>query len=247
MQPKNDSHIKGIDVSMHQGNIDWHEVKADGYEFAFIKATEGIGWIDPYLTRNVEQARLAGLKVGVYHFAHPDNNVDEDVKFFLSVVGNLTLDLPYVLDLEQTKGLNREQISTFADQWLSKVKERTGKKVMLYTYTNFARNNLTPILSKWPLWIAHYGVNQPIDNGIWNEWSVFQYASDGKVNGIRGNVDMNVAERSLLGLEEKPQIEQKQMIDKPGEIWYGNGFAGLGWYFRHSDGWRLFQADLGGK
>lgn len=193
MQGRSNTDILGIDVSMWQGDINWPRVASAGVRFAYIKATEGIGWQDPKWRQNYEGAKAAGILVGFYQFAHPDNDVDQDVDYFLSVVGGLPVDLPYVLDVEQTKGLGRDAITRFVDAWCTKAQERTGHPVMVYTYTNFARNYLGPELKKWPLWIAEYGVSQPQDNGVWDRWTVWQYTSEGRIDGINGNVDLNVA------------------------------------------------------
>ena len=76
--------------------------------------------------------------------------------------------------------------------FLEEVKRLTGKDVVVYTYTNFARTSLTSILSKYPLWIANYDVTTPGDNPIWNSWVGFQYSESGTVPGISGYCPLDV-------------------------------------------------------
>lgn len=197
MQARNSANIKIIDVSHHQGTIDWKKVAADGVKGVFIKATEGVGYTDPLFRKNVQGAAIAGLKVGFYHFAHPDNSPTAEAKYFTDVVKGLKADFPFVLDLEQTKMKTAAQLTEFAVAWLTEVERQTGHRVMLYTGASFARSYLGKALAKWPLWVAHYGVNQPMSNTTWDRWAVFQYTSTGKVNGITGNVDMNEMERDF--------------------------------------------------
>lgn len=216
MQLRNPNNIRIIDISHHQGTIDWPKVAADGVKGVFIKATEGIGYIDPLFRKNVQGAIAAGLKVGFYHFAHPDNSPVAEAKHFTDTVKGLKTDLPLVLDLEQAKGKTGYQLTTFAASWLDEVERLTTKRVMLYTGASFAKTYLGAALSKWPLWVAHYNVNQPMANATWNKWAVFQYTSSGKVNGIVGNVDVNEMELSywMEITKSNPQQPQKP-VDKP--------------------------------
>ena len=95
--------LLGIDVSNWQGNIDWEQVKADGYSYAWAKSTEGMTYTDPMFFTNMENGLNANVVMGAYHFARPDNNTpQEDAANFLNVasayIGNGFL--PPVLDLE---------------------------------------------------------------------------------------------------------------------------------------------------
>lgn len=190
MKPRNQSNAKGIDVSRHQGNIDWPKVKVD---FAFIKATEGIGYIDPQFRRNAADANAVGIPVGYYHYAHPEtNSALAEAAAFIDATKGQACQLPYVLDLEgEASKLNKDALSKWAYEFMSTVKNRTGKPVMLYTGAYFARDQVSGILGDFPLWVAHYGASTPLANSTWNDWTFFQYSSSGSVAGIIGNVDMN--------------------------------------------------------
>ena len=193
MQKRNPNHWQGIDVSHWQGNIDWAKVRKAGVQFAFIKATEGKHYIDPLWKKNATEAAQAGIPKGYYHFArfNGEHTATAEAFHFINTIHSEESQLPYVLDLEVTNGLDRVALSRATKLFLDTVKLETNQQVMIYTNTNMARNHLIDILKDFPLWIAHYNVDQPGVNNIWNEWHVFQYSSKGKIPGIKGYVDLD--------------------------------------------------------
>jgi lysozyme len=194
MQSRDASNVKIIDVSHHQGLINWPKVATDGVKGVFIKASQGTGYVDDMLIRNARGAAGEGIKVGYYHYCNPErgNAPEVEAEHFADTVQDLPLDLPLVLDVEGEAGaLGTTKLTDWCRRFLKYLQKRTGKQVMVYTGGSFARS-LGAALGEYPLWVAHYGVNTPISNGTWKEWSVFQYSSSGKVTGIAGNVDMNV-------------------------------------------------------
>lgn len=220
MQAKTPSNLKIIDVSHHQndkGKIDWNAVKSDGVAGVIIKATEGKTWIDMKLSSNALGATTAGLKVGYYHYAHPELNdpYTEAVNFY-KTIKTFKADFPHALDIEEQDAgekLGADGLTKWCVTWLQEVERLTGHPTMIYTGGSFANSYLREELSKWPLWIAHYGVNKPMANPTWDKWSVFQYTSSGSVAGITGNVDVNAMELSFFNKfvkqEEKPKMEKK--------------------------------------
>ncbi|MGG0939851.1 glycoside hydrolase family 25 protein [Brevibacillus centrosporus] len=224
MQARNSANIKIIDVSRHQGTIDWKKVATDGVKGVFIKATEGIGYTDPLFRANVQGALAAGLKVGFYHYCRPEtgNSAAKEAEWFLSVVAGLQATLPHVLDVEgAAANIGAAMLTVWCYNWLETVEQRSGHRAMVYTGASFAKTYLGAKLAKWPLWVAHYGVNQPMANPTWQRWSVFQYTSSGEVAGIAGNVDMNEMELSFWAEKTNPQKVEKPVdkpTDKPAEI-----------------------------
>ena len=195
LQEKSSTNVKIIDVSHWQGAIDWEKVKDDGVKGVFIKATEGTSYVDPKFKENAINAKKAGLKIGFYHFAHPNNDPVKEVEHFLKTIKDFQNDLPLVLDLENNKGLTKSQVTAFAEKWLNEIIKRTGQTPLFYSYTSFIKSYIDKSLNKFPLWIAQYTTAlKPSSNGIWNEWKVWQYSDSGKVNGINGNVDLNYME-----------------------------------------------------
>lgn len=194
MQARNPNNAQGIDISHHQGVIDWSKVKASGkVDFAFIKATEGLGYVDPQFKRNAAAANSVGIAVGYYHYAHPETNQAlDEANAFVNATKGYARQLPYVLDLEgESAKLTTAALTVWALTFMREVKRLTGAEVMMYTGAYFARDEVGSELSEFPLWIAHYGTNKPLDNDTWDKWTVFQYTSSGSVPGISGNVDMN--------------------------------------------------------
>lgn len=220
MQARNPANIKIIDVSHHQKEIDWKKVAADGVQGVFIKATEGVGYTDPLFRANVQGALGAGLKVGFYHYCRPEtgNTAAKEAESFLAAVAGLPASLPHVLDVEEAAAnLGAAKLTDWCYSWLQTVEQRSVHRVMVYTGAYFASKYLGAKLAKWPLWVAHYGVNQPMANPTWQRWSVFQYTSSGKVAGIAGNVDMNEMDATFWAELTNPQKGDKP-VDKPKEI-----------------------------
>ncbi|MFC3885468.1 GH25 family lysozyme [Bacillus songklensis] len=211
MQARSATNYKVIDVSHHNGNIEWRKVALDGVRGVYIKATEGRTYTDPKFLINYKSAKSAGLRVGFYHFARPDNNRPADeVNHFINVTQSLEADLPYSLDLEVAADLGADRLTDFAYEWLMGLVNKTGHPVMIYASAGYARSYLKSKLGQFPLWVAHYTTERtPMANHTWDQWHMFQYTSSGKVNGISGNVDINEAIPELFELVSKPvtQVE----------------------------------------
>lgn len=178
--------IPGIDVSRHQGTIDWTAVARSGVRFVWMKATEGQSYVDPTFARNWDGARAVGLAVGAYHFAHPSSPAGIQARHFCNVAPRPQPgDLPPVLDIEDTRIGNPVQ---FVKDWCAIVEHVTGRTPVVYTYLDYWRRRLDSGkgLERYPLWIARYG---PEPTGV--NWLAWQYTSDGRVPGINGRVDRN--------------------------------------------------------
>lgn len=209
---------KGIDVSNWQKEIDWKQVKDAGYQFAFMKATEGTDYVDYTFDKNRQGAKDAGLKVGFYHYFHPEDSVDAQVKLFCDKIGKAEPDaLRLVIDAEDPDKWTRfplDQRVKMVDDFLQGVKNRTGltPEVCVYCSPNFADEILgnSPVLQKYSLWIANYGVDQPRLPGPWGKWDFWQYTSSGKVPGINGRVDLNVFNGSDINQKQvnKDQVQR---------------------------------------
>jgi GH25 family lysozyme M1 (1,4-beta-N-acetylmuramidase) len=216
MQAITEKDLPGIDVSRHQGIVNWPQVASAGVKFAFIKATDGVGYVDPQFQRNAAEAHAAGLPIGFYHYAHPElNSAASEVNAFLSAVSEYPSSLPHVLDLEgKAANIGASAVTAWAYEWLSEVKNRTDRSVMLYTGASFARTYCGAKLAEFPLWIAHYGVKQPMSNPLWNRWSVFQYSETGACAGIIGTVDINVMDAEFYAQCTSAKEAEDVALDK---------------------------------
>ena len=183
--------IVGIDVSAHNGDIDFNKVRADGYSFVFIKASEGEDYQDSKFLKNYEKARHAGLKVGAYHFFRKKTDGLNQAKNFLEMVGWCKLDLPLVVDVEDWSNddqIKDERTQKHLDAMLDNLKSR-GYKVMIYTngngYKKYIKNGQINI----NLWLCSF--KQP-DKLRRIPHQMQQYSHWGRVRGIWGDVDLNV-------------------------------------------------------
>jgi GH25 family lysozyme M1 (1,4-beta-N-acetylmuramidase)/lysozyme family protein len=204
--------LRGFDASSYQGTIDWTKVKKSGMSFVYIKATEGLTIKDSKFDEYCKGANSVGIPVGAYHFAHPENNsaVDE-AKHFLSVIQNHKLDLIPCLDIESPTSntkMTGAQISQWVKTWINYVEKATGQKVLLYTGEWFINQWGLKELENYPLlWISKYSTNQPTVKFV-----MWQYTDKGNVDGINGNVDLNViysqSDFDLLKVKGSMNIKQ---------------------------------------
>ncbi len=195
--------MNGIDVSANNGLIDWSRVAKTivKIDFAYIKASEGIGYTDAKFLSNAIKAKANNIKIGYYHFASLNTNNDiadakAEADYFISVIKKAPpSDLPFVLDIETNKvGLKKPQVVEWIITFFDEMKKAGYKDTALYSYTPFLDSNLPPNhgLGSIKLWLAAY-VNAPapkLPRG-WNECWIWQYTSKGTVGGIKGNVDLN--------------------------------------------------------
>ena len=203
--------VSGIDVSNWQGNVDWEEVKDDGQVYAWSKATEGMTYQDPQFINNMTNGLSAGVVMGAYHFARPDNNLaTEDAANFLTHASPYIGPgfLPPVLDLENpysggqaillTDLFTSNELSTWALEWMNIVENETGVAPIIYINGNYA-NYLNSSLNAYGLWFAQPDelMTPPTNIGNWSDWNFKQYSWWGEVSGIVGDVDLNIFNGNL--------------------------------------------------
>ena len=185
---------KGIDVSEHQGVIDWAKVAKDGVQFAVIRAGYGreLSQKDKQFERNYAGAKAAGIQVGAYWYSYANSveRGEQEARTCLKVLEGKRFELPIFFDQEYEKSILALSNKTRTDivlKFLETVKG-SGRKVGLYSSTNFITANLQANrLTEYPLWIAEYGSKLHYTGKVW----AWQYTSKGRVAGIRGNVDCN--------------------------------------------------------
>ncbi len=192
----------GIDVSKYQGEIDWDKVKNSGVEFVIIRAgyrgsVSGSLVEDPYFKENIRGAKAAGLDVGVYFFTQAVNEVEavEEASAVLSLVEEYELDYPIFIDTEgaggngRADGLNKEMRTLVCDAFCRTV-ENAGYRGGIYASRNWYNNNLDMNrLDNYYIWLAEYR-EAPSYQGYYAMW---QYTSKGRIDGIEGNVDLNIS------------------------------------------------------
>lgn len=193
--------IIGIDVSHHNGNVDWSAVAKAGVRFAFAKASEGLNYVDPKFSDNWQGIKSAGILRGAYHFFSPNLGAVEQSKHFLAVCDVSESDLPPVIDVE-TAGSSKAGLSSAVHAWIDWVSMQTGRKPCIYVGSYFADDNLDSSFSGYDLWLPHYGVVRPRKPIAWNTYRIHQYTENGMLPGVRGTFDLNRwngSEEDLLG------------------------------------------------
>lgn len=193
----------GIDVSSFQGLIDWQKVKASGIRFAMIRlGYRGYGQAgnmveDDYARRNLEEARKAGLEIGAYFFSQATtvDEVDDEIFFFMKILGNTELTMPIVLDWERV-GVETARTNNVDAETLTAMQKHFCKTMVDFGYTpmvyfnwHLAESSLyLSELEDYPFWLALYQnyMTYPFRVEMW------QYTCTGRVPGIQGDVDINV-------------------------------------------------------
>lgn len=183
--------VRGIDVSNHQGRIDWPAVARDDVAFAYVKATEGGDFRDRRFLENWRGARAAGLPVGAYHFFTLCRPGKDQAANFLAVVPKDPSALPPVVDIEFGGNCGaRPQGPAFRrelDDFLTPVEAATGRPALLYVTPEFLEA-YGAVLPERPLWRRSI-VREPAGP---EPWVIWQHHNRGRVDGVEGPVDLNV-------------------------------------------------------
>lgn len=186
----NTKHLFGIDISHHNGEINWDEVKKSKHpiKYVFIKATEGKKLVDKRFYYNWKNAKENGYLVGAYHFYRP--NVSSEIQFnhFSSTVNLEKGDLLPVLDVEKESGLGKNNLIKGIRNWINLCKIKYGVKPIIYTGRKFYEQFLKDKFSDCPLWIASYSYEGNIKE---IEWDLHQFTEDVIIKGVPENVDGN--------------------------------------------------------
>jgi len=181
--------IRGLDLSAHNGDVDFEAVKSAGMSFVILKATEGVSFLDKKFLDNYHAARKAGLKVGAYHFFRFDCDGRVQASHFLHAIKGLEFDFPLALDVEESgnpDGHERDVVVTSLRQAIKHLELR-NYDVMLYTNKGGLRKFISTGFSDYPLWICSF--SDPPGPACWYIW---QYTHRGHVDGVSGCVDINI-------------------------------------------------------
>ena len=236
---------QGIDVSEHQGRIDWNAVKASGIDFAILRVGFGApswgGRVDYQFNRNISECERLGIPYGVYIYSYAFDNQQaaDEASMVINCLSGHNPRLPVYYDLEDNSIIaNGRQtgIASRAQVFCNRI-SAAGYEPGIYANLNWFNSILTDSVfksSSWDHWIAQY--NSQCD--YTGNYSFWQYKSNGKVPGINGNVDMNYAYVDV-------SLYHWQLIDS---TWYyaaSNGKAYAGWLFQ-SGTWYWLEPDAGG-
>ncbi|GAA3430673.1 lysozyme [Kutzneria kofuensis] len=202
---KADDDALGLDVSSHQGDVDWATVARNGGKFSYAKATEGITYTNPNFAQQYNGSYAAGLAHGAYHFALPDvSDGATQANYFVDHGGGWSKDgrtLPPALDIEYNPygdtcyKLTPEQMTAWIKAFSDQMWRRTGIPPTIYTsYTWWTKcTGNTTLLRGNPLWIPRYGTDVGTLPGGWTTQAIWQFADKGVFPGdqnrFNGNAD----------------------------------------------------------
>lgn len=219
---------KGIDISMHNGPINFSAVKSSGCNIVIIKATEGVDYVDPCLNQHYNGAKAQGLNIGFYHFMSEKTSPTQQAIDFWNAIKGKQFNIIPTLDIETNNmGRSAKAISDRCIEFLTKFKALSGYNCLIYTGGYFGRDNLDSRVKKYRGWIAHYGVNSPMTTGF--TVVGHQYTEDGRVNGISTRVDMNNFTNGIfIGSQNTIQETKEMQIQKMlVTIGYPIGLSGI--------------------
>lgn len=193
---------KGIDVSRWQGAIDWEKVKADGVEFAMLRAGYGQGNIDAQFERNAGECTRLGIPFGVYWFsyAYTEAMARREAEHCLEAVRPYKLSYPVAFDFEyDSVSYAQKHGVTITKQLASDMTRAFCEEIRAAGYTPIVYANPdylsryfdADIAERYDIWLAQWPRNPDLDNPP-RECTIWQYSSSGTISGISGRVDMNV-------------------------------------------------------
>lgn len=183
--------IKGIDVSHHQGNIDWELVKKAQPKLAFIyvKCTEGKSYVDPKFKDNANGAAAVGFRIGAYHYFRMTSGAHEQFQNFKAQMDAVHIELIPMVDVERDDGKPRKELQDSLKVLLDLLEKAYGKRPMIYG-TNRTYNKLcAPEFNYYPLYIGRYGKNKPVITGP-SHYTIWQYSENARIPGIPKPVDI---------------------------------------------------------
>ncbi len=192
--------VMGIDISKHNGNIDWNAVKNSGVQYVILRcgyrgSASGVLVEDQKFKRNIQGATAAGLKVGIYFFSQAVNEVEavEEASMTLSLIKKYRITYPVYIDVESANGradgISKVARTSVINAFCQTIRN-SGYTPGLYANKNWLTEKInTGALGGCKIWLAQY-VAAPTYGGRYEMW---QYSSRGSIAGIKGNVDLNVS------------------------------------------------------
>lgn len=195
--------LKGIDVAHHQGTINWDKVKADGIQFAILRMGVGsdiASQTDKQVLRNAKECDRLGIPYGLYIYSYALNeaNAHSEAQHMIRIAKQVNATLGYWYDMEDADTYkakhnfaprqHKAELTNFCKIFMEDMKKAGYNDVGVYASYDYFKNilDLAELRKVGNIWLAHWGIQQPsIKCDLW------QYSSDGKVNGISGRVDMD--------------------------------------------------------
>lgn len=194
--------VRGIDLSAHNGAVDFEVLTEQGVDFAYLKATEGTDFTDRYYPDNARRALLSGIPCGAYHFFRFDTDGELQALNFHDALRGRRFALPPAIDIEEWGNPDGHETAQIVERLRKMLQtlERLGYTPTLYTnkggYYRFVRGNF----DSYPLWICSF-TDPPLE-GARTRWTFWQYNHRGRIQGVEGTVDLNVFSGSREEFQE---------------------------------------------
>ncbi len=181
--------VRGLDVSHHQGKIDWNRVKKQqDFRYVYIKATEGNDFVDDQFSTNWYGARKVGLFTGAYHFFSMGSPASEQATNFIRTVPKEKRTLPPVIDVEIPLQHNQLQVRSALLELVKTLEGHYHKKPILYVTYNTYLTYIKGHFSSSDIWIRDIYFYPDLEG---RDWFMWQYSNRGRVDGIDTYVDIN--------------------------------------------------------
>jgi lysozyme len=185
--------ITGIDVSRHSGIIDWEKIKRQRIDFVYIKATEGEDYVDPNYLMNITAAHKWKLRVGEYHFFRFNKPGKTQAFNFLKHIKKLPGKLTPVVDVEEWGNMpvvkSEKEIRKEIAAFINAIDTVIGTNMIIYTNINSYNRFIKGQFLDNPIWICSFNKDRIIPDD--REWLFWQHAHNGKLDGIKGYVDID--------------------------------------------------------
>lgn len=210
--------MRGIDVSVHNGTIDFKKIKAAGYDFVIIRAGYGRydNQKDTKFEMNYKNAKAAGLHVGAYFYSYAKTSAEaqQEAKVFLNWIKGKTFDMPIYFDIEDPSQaeLSRKKLTDICIAWCNAV-EQAGYYVGIYANVDWFKNKLDQNrLAKYDKWLAHWA-----DKPIWGDefGGLWQFSSTGMIDGHSCKFDLNESYRDYPKIIKEADLNGCGAVEKP--------------------------------
>lgn len=244
-------YIKGIDISNNDGSCDFSAIANDGYEYVYLKATEGKSYQDTYMDGFYNGCKSNGLKTGAYHFLVGTSSPESQAQNFYQKIKDYEWDLIPMMDIET----NFDELSDYVVRFINTFKQLSPLQLGIYSYTGFIDyiSDISDVIKDIPFWEANYN-NNPwgLRDNFFNNRIGHQYSETGKVSGINVNCDINVFTDGVLLSNTSIKGTWLQGLGNNNSKWWykhddgsytSNGweFINNKWYYFDSDGWMLYD------
>lgn len=191
---------RGVDVSDHQGQIDWGKAAASGLSFAIVRVSDGLQHPDSQFQANWNGTRAHGIVRGVYQYFRPGQDPVAQADLLISRVAFEPGDLPPFLDVETMDGVSSSHMRAAIQAWIDRVRKRTGMVPLIYTAPGLWNGYGLPSYPGVGLWVANWGVSAPKLPHGWSDWTFWQTSASAHVAGIPSGADGDVFHGSAADL-----------------------------------------------